>query len=183
MDVHFRRTLRAAALAGLCGGVLAAAGCGQDEDGGWAVRRFQEGDVAHEAVRRDLVGPCRAVHVVDGDTLDVECRSFTDQVRMLRIDTPEAGQMGHAEARGALLELVGDREVHLLFEERGVKQRGNYGRLLAYVYADGTNVNIEMVRRGWSTFWTDFGEGRFADAFAAAEQDAKEARRGLWSER
>lgn len=163
---------------------LGALGCGGDEDAeGWAVRRFQESDANQEAVRRDLVGPCRVAHVVDGDTLDVECRSFTDQVRMLRIDTPEAGQLGHSEARGALLELVGDRDVHLLFEERGVRQRGNYGRLLAYVYADGRNVNVELVRLGWSTFWTDFGEGRFAGAFSAAEKEAKEAQRGLWARR
>jgi micrococcal nuclease len=165
---------------GLAG--LGGSGCGRDEQsGGWAVRRYQQDDATHEAVRRDLVGPCRVVHVVDGDTLDVQCRDFTDQVRMLRIDTPEAGQHGHGEARRALLELVEDREVYLLFEEKGVRQRGNYGRLLAYVYADGRNVNVEMVRRGWSTFWTEFGEGRFAGPFQAAEREAKEAKRGLWS--
>jgi len=156
------------------------AACG-GEDEGWKVRRFGSGDATHEAVRSELIGPCRVKHVVDGDTLDVECRSFSDQVRMLRIDAPEAGQPGHAEARDALASLVENRDIHLLFEERGVRQRGNYGRLLAYVYAGETNVNVEMVRLGWSTFWTDYGEGRFAAPFRAAEEEAKKNKRGLWS--
>jgi len=155
-------------------------GCGR-EDEGWEVRRFGTGDASREAVRSELVGPCRVVQVVDGDTLDVSCRSFSDQVRLLRIDAPEAGRPGHADARAALLGLVDGRDVDLLFEERGVRQRGNYGRLLAYVYVGETNVNVEMVRQGWSTFWTDYGEGRFAAPFRAAEKEAKAARRGLWA--
>jgi endonuclease YncB( thermonuclease family) len=164
-------------------GLLVAAGlfaCG-GEDEGWKVRRFGTGDATHEAVRSELIGPCRVVHVVDGDTLDVVCRSLTDQVRMLRIDTPEAGRPGYAEARDALASLVEDRDVHLLFEEKGVRQRGNYGRLLAYVYAGKVNVNVEMVRLGWSTFWTKYGEGRFAEPFRKAEEEAKAKKRGLWA--
>ncbi len=172
---------RFALLALSCLFVAGGTGCGGEQDEGWAVRRFEAGDASFGAVEKDLLGPCSVVHVVDGDTLDVKCRAFSDQVRMLRIDTPEAGQRGHGEARDALVDLIGGREVHLLFEEAGVRQRGNYGRLLAYVYADGKNVNVELVRRGWSTFWTKFGEGRFADAFADAEKEAKNANRGLWA--
>ena len=159
-------------------GLLACGG----EDEGWEVRRYKDSDATHKAVRSELIGPCRVTHVVDGDTVDVKCRSFSDQVRMLRIDTPEAGRPGHAEARKALAGLVEGRDVHLLFEEQGVRQRGNYGRLLAYLYTGETNVNVELVRRGWSTFWTDFGEGRFAEPFRAAEESAKAAKRGLWAD-
>jgi micrococcal nuclease len=184
-----RRSLRTRPAQGrrgrlVCLGLLAVtfgAACGGGDEG-WEVRRFGSGDATHEAVRSELIGPCRVKHVVDGDTLDVECRSFSDQVRMLRIDTPEAGRPGHAEARDALAELVEGRDVHLLFEERGVKQRGNYGRLLAYVYAGETNVNVEMVRLGWSTFWTEFGEGRFAEPFRKAEEQARQNERGLWAD-
>jgi len=162
--------------------MLAAPGCGEGEQQGWEVRRHSAGDPSLEAVERELVGPCRVSHVSDGDTLDVACRSFNDQVRLLRIDTPEAGQRGHAEARRALADLVEGKEVHLLFEEKGVRDRGNYGRLLAYVYADGKNVNIEMVRRGWSTFWTEFGAGRFERAFRQAEEEARKKNAGLWAQ-
>jgi micrococcal nuclease len=152
--------------------------CGGEGEG-WQVRRFGKGDPSYEAVRSDLIGPCRVTQVVDGDTLDVECRSFNDQVRLLRVDAPEGGQEGHRRAQQALRQLVEGRDVYLLLEEKGVRARG-YGRLLAYAYADGRNVNIELVRLGWSTFWVDFGEGRFADAFRAAEEEARKERRGIW---
>jgi len=152
--------------------------CGGEGEG-WQVRRFGKGDATYEAVRSDLIGPCRVTHVVDGDTLDVECRSFSDQVRLLRVDAPEGGQPGHQSAQQALRQLVDGRDVYLLLEERGVRARG-YGRLLAYMYVDERNVNVELVRQGWSTFWIDFGEGRFADAFRAAEEEARSERRGIW---
>lgn len=160
-------------------GLALGAGCGEGEGQGWQVRRFGKGDATYGAVRQDLIGPCRVTQVVDGDTLDVECRSFSDQVRLLRIDAPEGGQAGHAGAQQALRRLVEDRDVYLLLEERGVRARG-YGRLLAYAYVDERNVNIEMVRQGRSTFYVDFGEGRFAEAFRAAEEEARKERRGIW---
>ncbi len=58
--------------------------------------------------------------------------------------------------------------------------RDGFGRLLAYVIADGKNVNLEMVRQGWSTFWKKYSKGRLAAAFEAAEQEARAAKRGLW---
>jgi micrococcal nuclease len=181
LAVRFGPLAALAAALGASAILALGAGCGS-QDEGWEVRRFGSGDATHEAVRSELLGPCKVARVIDGDTLDVECRSFSDQVRMLRIDTPEAGQPGYAEAREALESLVGGRDIHLLFEERGVRQRGNYGRLLAYVYAGEMNVNVEMVRLGWSTFWTDFGEGRFAEPFRAAEAQAKAKKRGLWAD-
>ena len=53
---------------------------------------------------------------------------------------------------------------------------------VAYVYAGEVNVNVEMVRLGWSTFWTEYGEGRFAEPFSNAEEQAKAKKRGLWKD-
>ncbi len=125
------------------------------------------------------------VKVVDGDTLDVEAedargKRVRERVRMLRIDTPEREERGYREATRALARMVEDKRVRLEGEAGGRFERGNYGRVLAYVFADGKNVNVEMVRLGWTPFWTRFGEGRFAEAFREAEKEAKRARRGLW---
>jgi micrococcal nuclease len=126
------------------------------------------------------VGPCRVVHVVDGDTLDVRCTAGEERLRLLRIDTPERNEWGHRESTRALRELVSRREVHLTFEKPGIPVRGHHGRLLAYLFVEGRNVNVEMVRGGWSPFWTKFGEGRFAAEFIEAEREARAAGRGLW---
>ena len=123
----------------------------------------------------DLFGPCTVTHVVDGDTVDVACgASGTDRVRLLNIDTPERGEPGYHAASAALAERVAGERVWLAFETPNRPSRGRYGRLLAYLYVDGRNVNVEMVRAGWSDFYVKYGEGRFPDAFEAAEAAAIE---------
>jgi len=61
-------------------------------------------------------------------------------------------------------------------------ERDIYGRILGYVWVDGTNINVEIVRAGWSPFWTKYGAGKYADEFRAAEAEAREQGRGLWKE-
>ncbi len=79
--------------------------------------------------------------------------------------------------------MIGDGDVRLGYEEPGQPSRGKYDRLLAYLYdADGNNLNEEMIREGWSEYWTKYGEGQFPDEFEAAESEAREDGRGLWSE-
>jgi len=126
---------------------------------------------------------CTVEKIVDGDTLDVRCADGRERVRLLRVDTPEREERGHDEARRALATLVRDRDVALEFERPGVAERGDHGRLLAYVLVGGRNVNVELVRLGWSRFFTRYGEGRHAAAFASAERDARAAGRGLWAVR
>lgn len=123
---------------------------------------------------------CAVLSVTDGDTIRVSCGGAETRVRLLRINTPERGQPGAHQATEALRELVGGRAVSLEFETPGKEERDAYGRLLAYVFVQQTNVNVEMVRLGWSRFWTRYGEGRLADAFRQAERQAREAKRGIW---
>jgi len=47
------------------------------------------------------------------------------------------------------------------------------------VIADGVNVNIEMMRTGWSKLYTKYGEGKYA-AVRKAEEEARREGRGLW---
>jgi hypothetical protein len=53
-----------------------------------------------------------------------------------------------------------------------VAERGSYGRLLTYRYVDVVNLNVELVRQGWSGFWTKYGTGRSAEEFMAAEAES-----------
>jgi len=43
---------------------------------------------------------------------------------------------------------------------------------LTYLVVGGVNVNVnvKMVRQGWSDFETKYGKGRFAGEFEAAER-------------
>ena len=121
------------------------------------------------------------LRVIDGDTIEVRWRGRPERVRLLRIDTPERGRHGYDEATRALERLVGGREVVLEFERPGRVERDKYDRLLAYVIVEGENANVELVRQGWTRFWTRYGAGRLADELTAAEREAREHSAGLWS--
>jgi len=83
--------------------------------------------------------------VTDGDALRlVDGR----RVRLIQIDSPEVGtgECYSRAARTALSRLtpVGSRVV--LEADPTLDQVDRYGRLLRYVYRNGVNANIEMVR-------------------------------------
>ena len=118
--------------------------------------------------------------IVDGDMLVLEGGS---RIRLVQIDTPELREgecYGAAAARElATLARPGIR-VALEADPRldGVDR---YGRLLRYVNAESTNVNLELVRRGAATAFFFRGErGRYAGRLVAATDEARAERRGLW---
>lgn len=125
---------------------------------------------------------CQLTRVVDGDTLHARCDGEKVKVRLLRIDTPERDEAGYRAAGAALRRFLGGDPIALEFERPGLPVADDYGRLLAYVRVRGELANVEMVRLGWSPFWTKYGQGRYADAFRRAEREAREAGRGLWAE-
>ena len=74
--------------------------------------------------------------------------------------------------------LVEGRKVNL---ERDVSNQDRFGRLLRFVYADGILVNAELVREGYARAKVYPPDTRYAQCFAALEQEAREAGKGLWS--
>jgi len=43
-------------------------------------------------------------------------------------------------------------------------------RIVCYVFLDGTNINVEMVRLGHSKYLTKFGAGKYVDQFRTTEK-------------
>ena len=120
--------------------------------------------------------------VADGDSLVLEKGS---RIRLLQIDAPELGQ-GECFGREALeaLQLLlqpGDKVV--LEADSRLDRVDRHGRLLRYVHSVGTNLNLELVRRGAATpYFTRGEQGRYAEALLAEAQDARDEHRGLWGE-
>jgi endonuclease YncB( thermonuclease family) len=126
-----------------------------------------------------FVGVCVVARVIDGDTLDCEGGV---RIRLLLIDAPEVRQ-GSSSLRAtlALEEMlpVGDSA----WVELDVSERDRYGRVLAHLHAaDGTWVNLRMVRTGYAAFVVYPPNVRHVDQFRAAEDTARAERRGLWAE-
>ncbi|WP_218138610.1 lamin tail domain-containing protein [Halobacterium jilantaiense] len=138
--------------------------------------------------------------VTDGDTVDVEYQNgSTDTVRLLGVDTPEVnGENTPSEYEGVpdtqagseCLASAGDdasqyttsalagETVTLKFDSEA-DRRGDYGRLLAYVYADGENVNRDLVETGNARVYDSaFSK---SETFYDAEADAQDAGDGLWT--
>ena len=73
---------------------------------------------------------------------------------------------------GTRVRLVADPELD---------KRDVHGRLLRYVYRDGLNVNVELVRRGAaSPYYFRKERGGFADELVGAVEDARARRAGYW---
>ena len=122
----------------------------------------------------------RVIRVIDGDTIEV---SGGQRVRYIGVDTPEVGnnpQYYGPEATNFNNSLVAGRKVTL---EKDVSDKDRFGRLLRFVYADGILVNAELAREGYARAKVYPPDTGHAECFAALEQEAREAKRGLWGSR
>ena len=123
--------------------------------------------------------------VVDGDTVVL---SGGERVRYIGMDTPELHHPKkpvQAYAREAMefnRRLVEGKKIRM---ELDVDRRDRYGRLLAYVFRqeDGLFVNAELVKQGYAQLLTIPPNVRYVELFRKMQQEAREARRGLWGKR
>ncbi len=127
---------------------------------------------------------CAVLHVVDGDTIHVQCGARVEKVRYIGIDAPEIhhpiwGEEPGGRAAAALnRRLVGGRHVRL---ELDVRARDQYGRLLAYVWVGDRMVNAELVRLGYAQVMTVPPNVRHQALFVKLQAEARAAGRGLWA--
>jgi micrococcal nuclease len=127
------------------------------------------------------------VAITDGDTLVVEAdNGARERVRLIGIDTPETRhpsrpvQCFGAEATARTTELALGKRAIL---ELDVQERDRYGRLLAYVWPDGSTamLNVQLVAEGYAQVATYPPNVRYVDELLAAQRQAREAGAGLWS--
>ncbi|HEX7467183.1 MAG TPA: thermonuclease family protein [Methanobacterium sp.] len=84
-------------------------------------------------------------YVVDGDTIDVE---GVGGIRFVRVNTPERGQPGYQEVKDFVKTLCLGKTVGLDIDN--AKHYDKHGRVLAVVYAGNTNVNSELLKKGYA---------------------------------
>lgn len=137
--------------------------------------------------------------VVDGDTVDVRLENgSTRTVRLLGVDSPEVYSWTNPEefagvpdtdaggrclheaaetARAFLHERVAGDRIQLKTDP-AADHRGDYGRLLVYLYTADRNLNYDLIEGGHArVFQTHFSE---RVRFEQAATDARSAHRGLW---
>lgn len=126
----------------------------------------------------------RVAEVIDGDTVIID-DGKNSRVRYLGIDTPEIalqdspGDPLSEEAGDFNRALVEGKRVRLEFDKQ---KYDTYGRLLAYVYADGVFVNGEMLKNGLATPLIIKPNGKYSELIYRAVEEARRLGKGMWGE-
>lgn len=143
-------------------------------------KKHEEAQLPFYAETESLDGVL-VTRVIDGDTVEIEGGV---RLRYIGIDTPETVdprtpvQCFGAEAARRNRELVEGKRVMI---EKDVSTRDKYGRLLGYVYVNGTMVNELLVKEGYARASSYPPDIKYQERFRNAERGAREAGTGLWS--
>lgn len=114
------------------------------------------------------------VRRVSGDRLKLKDGR---DIEFAAIRLPFSSEPCAERARQTLDKWVNNEGVRLDFDEtRQIKT----DRLLAYVHANDTFINVRLVREGLAFVKLRQGNGKFARELLAAQSDAQRNRRGLW---
>jgi endonuclease YncB( thermonuclease family) len=133
---------------------------------------------------------CTVTRVLDGDTFYcIPKERLTDvpivkihkdgsiTVRLYGVDAPEKDQPYGEEAQNSLRELIKGRTVEL-----EVKNIDKYGRIIALVYVNGVNINLEQVKRGYAWAYLEFLDRPYVSEFYLAEKEARSKSFGFWKQ-
>ena len=115
--------------------------------------------------------------VSDGDTIWVADAAGKHKVGLVKIDAPEIGQPFGKESAQFLKDLVQGKVVEVHWAEKD-----RHGRLLGLVFLKHdkgvVEVNLTMVKNGFAWHYSFHDH---TPAYAEAEKDARNFRRGLWA--
>lgn len=125
------------------------------------------------SARFSFAGKCVAVH--DGDTIRVLRDGKEVKIRLEGIDCPELGQDFGQNAKAFTSRLLFGKTltVRVITTDR-------YGRLVARVSVDELDGSVELVKAGLAWHLTKLSKD---GELTRAEQAARNAKRGLWSNR
>ena len=125
------------------------------------------------------------IEIVDGDTIKVRIDGKEENVRLLLVDTPETKDPNEPvqpfgpEATEFAEKTLSGKEVYLEFEG---PERDKYDRLLAYLWIGDKIFNQMLLEEGLARVAYVYDPPyTHYDAFLAAEKEARDAKKGIWS--
>ncbi|MCP4579228.1 MAG: thermonuclease family protein, partial [Deltaproteobacteria bacterium] len=130
----------------------------------------------------------KCIAVADGDTLTLE---ELGTVRFIGVDTPEKNhpelpvQFISKEASAFTKKLCLGKNIRLEYDGFDEDKRGNYGRILAYLYLeDGTFIQKQLLMKGYAAAYPKYPfDEKMKDHFQAWEQKARQEGVGIWKDR
>ncbi len=129
----------------------------------------------------------KCISVADGDTITLE---ELGTVRFIGVDTPEKNhpllpaQYMSKEASAFTKGLCLRKNIRLEYDDFDKDKRGNYGRILAYLYLkDGTFLQKQLLLNGFATVYTKYPfDAKKRARFLKWEQKAQQKGLGLWKD-
>lgn len=132
------------------------------------------------------------IHVVDGDTLDIDISDPQSgkqktRIRLWGVDTPEVAHGGESEmffgpeAIKFAHQTLDGKSVQVVLSTR--QTRDKFGRLLAYVFLEpgGTMFNELLIEQGYAYADPRF-DHHYETRFSQAERRARDSKAGLWKD-
>ena len=113
--------------------------------------------------------------VYDGDTLTLQNNNGIYKIRLSGRDAPERRQAYGNVSRNHLYNMVRNKFVYA-----EVHDKDRYGRYVAKIIIDNTDVNAQMLKAGLAWHYKQYDKN---PEYARLEQEAKQNRRGLWMEK
>ncbi len=116
----------------------------------------------------------KVTKIIDGDSILVTDEKDVEyEVQLEGIDAPELKQDFGKESTEGLSKLLKDKSVKLTWASKD-----NFDRLLAQVYVDQLHINAEMLKNGMAWHFKRYNK---SEALAKLEQEARDAKKGLWA--
>jgi endonuclease YncB( thermonuclease family) len=128
----------------------------------------------------------KVVSVVDGDTIKVSINGTTETLRIIGLDTPETldprkpVQCFGKEASNKAKELLSGKTV-VLEADSTQGELDKYGRLLRYVFVDGTDYGKYMIANGYAHEYTYHIPYKYQTEYKNAQKSAEANQLGFWS--
>lgn len=126
--------------------------------------------------------------MIDGGTIIAGVEGIKEKIRLVGLDTPEVVdprkpvQCFGREASKKAKEVLENQSVRLESDQTQ-GDRDKYGRLLRYMFlSDGTLYNKLMIEEGYGHEYTYNIPYKYSQEFKAAQEGAREAKRGLWAD-
>jgi len=119
----------------------------------------------------------KVIGVADGDTITVLRDKEQVRIRLYGIDCPEGGQAFGNKAKQFTSGMVFGKVVEV--EPVDVDR---YGRTVALVTVFKLLVNEELVNAGFAWVYTRYCDRPICERWKVLEQEAREAKRGLWND-
>lgn len=124
---------------------------------------------------------------VDGDTIKVTLNNEVKTVRFLAVDTPETkhptkGEQPYGKEASTYTcdKVTNAKKIELEYDSNSDKE-DKYGRLLAWIWVDGSLLQKELVTNGLARVAYLYGDYKYTEELQGLEKVAQSKELGLWS--